>query len=238
MTRVPVGGFPYSKEEWRWSSAWFPFVGFALGIAAAGVWSALAAAGPWVASIGALTATVLLTGAFHEDGLADSADALGGAYDREKLFVILKDSRVGAFGALALVLTIVFRLCLLAELDTRAPVALVAGHTLARLGPVWLMVAMPYVTDAEAKSRLVTRASAPQGLLATALTVVCLIGLTAWSPGLAVPLCGAFLAMAGATLFCGWRFRVRAGGVTGDFLGASEQVNEVVVLLLLLLLMT
>ncbi len=259
MTRVPVGGFPYSAEEWRWASAWFPLVGLVLGTICAAVWWLVAPLGPWVAAMTVLVVSILLTGAFHEDGLADTADALGGAYDREKIFVILKDSRVGAFGALAVVISIAFRLVLLAQLGgaapgdaapaavlAAAPAALLLAHCLARVGPVWLMVAIPYVSDAAAKSRQVTRAGAAQGVFATAIGaagtgVVVAAGLSAGGGGWgliaginATAALAAFAAMALATALCGWRFRARAGGVTGDFLGAAEQVNEIVILFTIL----
>ena len=104
------------------AAAWLPLVGLVLGGACAAVWALVAPLGPWVAAMSVLVASILLTGAFHEDGLADTADALGGAHDRARIFVILKDSRVGAFGALALVISVASRLVLLAELGgaTRA----------------------------------------------------------------------------------------------------------------------
>ena len=232
MTRVPVGGFPYSATEWRWASAWFPLVGLAVGGVCAAVWGLAAPLGPWVAAMSVLVASILLTGAFHEDGLADTADALGGAYDRAKIFVILKDSRVGAFGALALVISVAFRLVLLAQLGGIAPAALLLAHCLARVGPVWLMVAMPYVSDAAAKSRQVTRAGAAQGVLATVIGVASAGSIVV--AGGAIGATAALAAMALATALCGWRFRERAGGVTGDFLGAAEQVNEIVILITVL----
>ncbi|MDE2806329.1 MAG: adenosylcobinamide-GDP ribazoletransferase [Gemmatimonadota bacterium] len=235
MTRVPVGGFPYSAQEWRWASAWLPLVGLVLGIVCAGVWWLAAPMGPWVAAITVLVASILLTGAFHEDGLADTADALGGAHDRAKIFVILKDSRVGAFGALALIVSIAFRLVLLAQLTGAAPSALLLAHCLARVGPVWLMVAMPYVGDAAAKSRQITRAGPAQGVLATATGVAVAMGVALAGGAIdSTAALAAFAAMALATAFCGWRFRARAGGLTGDFLGAAEQVNEIVILFTIL----
>lgn len=235
LTRVPVGGFPYSAQEWRWASAWFPLVGLVVGTVCAAVWWLATPLGPWVAAITVLVASILVTGAFHEDGLADTADALGGAHDRTKIFVILKDSRVGAFGALALVVSIAFRLVLLAGLAGVAPAALILAHCLARLGPVWLMVAMPYVSDAAAKSRQITRAGVAQGVLATAagVAVAGAVVLVGGAVNAAAAL-AAFAAMALATAFCGRRFHARADGVTGDFLGATEQVNEIVILFTIL----
>ncbi len=244
MTRVPVGGFPYSADEWRWASGWFPLVGLAIGGVCAAAWGVVAPLGPWVAAISVLVVSIVLTGAFHEDGLADTADALGGAYERERIFVILKDSRVGAFGALALATSIAFRLVLLAQLGdaapgrgapgtglAAAPAALLLAHCVARVGPVWLMVAMPYASDTAAKSRQVTRAGPVQGALATAIGGAAAVSVVAiGGPIGAAGVLAAFSAMGVATALCGWRFRARAGGVTGDFLGATEQVNEIVIL--------
>jgi len=108
LTRLPVGGFPFSPDELRWSSAHFPLVGAVLGAALAAVMMLSARAGTVVAATLAVSAGMLLTGAFHEDGLADTADALGGATDRDKLFVILRDSRIGSFGAAALCMALFF----------------------------------------------------------------------------------------------------------------------------------
>jgi adenosylcobinamide-GDP ribazoletransferase len=237
LTRVPVGGYPYSAAEWRWTSAWFPAIGALLGLAYAGVWAACAAtAGALVAAVLVVVASLLLTGAFHEDGLADTADALGGAYERSRVLEILKDSRIGAFGAAALVVVLLLRVALLARLGAGAPLALVLVECLSRAPSVWLMVALPYVTgDAAAKSRLVTRASWPQALVATLWPLVLLGGAAAY--GL-VPWGSAFVmacAATGAGLVCGWRFHVRAGGVTGDFLGATQQVAACALLLALVL---
>ena len=264
LTRIPVGGFPFAADEWRWASGWFPLVGLVLGTACAALWMVAAPLGPWVAAIIVIAASILATGAFHEDGLADTADALGGAYDRDRIFVILKDSRVGAFGAIALVVAIIFRLVLLAQLaevsveDHSAPfasgpsspasapvaappglpvvpAALILAHCLARVGPVWLMVALPYATGPDAKGREVARATWPQGALATVLGVAVAAGIAFSSPEIGVGgATAAFAAMAATTVVCGWRFHVRAGGVAGDFLGAAEQVGEVVILLAVL----
>jgi adenosylcobinamide-GDP ribazoletransferase len=177
---------------------------------------------------------MMLTGAFHEDGLADSADALGGAYDREKLFVILKDSRIGTFGAAALFVALGLRVVLLTQLGAAMPLALLVSQTVARTPPIWLMRALPYVTaDGESKSRLVARAKSPQAIVATLWSlglVVALVHHDALTFARAVALGGVLVAI---TLVVAWRFVVRAGGVTGDFLGATEQLAELGVLLVL-----
>jgi adenosylcobinamide-GDP ribazoletransferase len=237
LTRVPVGGFPYSDEDWRWSSGWFPFVGASLGVAQAAVWLLVDRGGALVAATVTVAASLLLTGAFHEDGLADTADALGGAFDRPRLFEILKDSRIGAFGAAALCVVLVLRIALLARLDAAAPVALVLTQCLSRAPALWLMLALPYVTnDAASRSRLVTRAALPQALLASlwpALSLASAHHLGA----LSAPEAAAMLAgVAAASVLCGLRFHARAGGVTGDFLGAAQQLADCAGLLALVLM--
>lgn len=232
LTRVPVGGFPYSRDDWRWSSAHFPMVGMLLGIVLALPAGALVPrAGAWVTAALVVAGAMLLTGAFHEDGLADTADALGGAYDREKLFVILKDSRVGSFGAAALGIVLLLRVCLLARLEVTAT-ALIVSQCLARTPPIWLMAALPYVShDAAAKSRTVARGGLVQASVASAwaaLAMGCAIARGTLGLGQAW---WCITAMVLSAVICGWRFSVRAGGITGDFLGATEQVCECAVLL-------
>ena len=173
LTRVPVGGFPYSRADWRWASGWFPLIGAALGVAEAVVFVAARRSGPLAAAALAVIAGLFLTGAFHEDGLADTADALGGAYDRENLFRILKDSRIGSFGSAALTMALILRVALLAQLADAAPVAIIATQCFSRTPPIWLMAALPYVTsDQASRSRLVTRAGWPQAALATGVAVL------------------------------------------------------------------
>jgi adenosylcobinamide-GDP ribazoletransferase len=232
LTRIPCGTVGGYDAGLRWASAWFPVVGFGLGFLASLVWVGLAGAGAGVAAVATVAVLALVTGAFHEDGLADTADALGGAYDREKVFAILKDSRIGSFGATALILVLALRIACLARLGSGAVGGLVLAETASRVFPVWLMAALPYVTAADAsRSKPVVHATAVHALVATSFTVLAAILLVAgrlvvWRP-LAI---GALLAIF-ATLVCGWRFRVRAGGVTGDFLGATQQIVNALILL-------
>ncbi len=236
LTRVPVRGLPFGRDEWRWASAWLPLTGALIGAALAGVWLALSAAGPTATAAVVLAIGAWLTGALHEDGLADTADALGGDADRERVLGILKDSRVGAYGALALALSVAVRMAALATLAGGAPVGLILAHAIARCPPVWLMAALPYVTDpATAKHRHVAGAGWPQVLVATTTGA---IGLTAAVACGAVSVTSALLVAAGAIavgVLSGRRFSARVGGITGDFLGATEQVGEAAVLLALLL---
>jgi len=235
LTRVPVGGFPYAAADWRWSSAHFPLVGAAIGALLAALWFVLAPLGASPAAALVLAASLLVTGGFHEDGLADTADALGGGYDRAKVLEILKDSRIGAFGALAVGASLLVRYALLAALGPLAPAALVASQCASRTPAIWLLVAMPYVTDeARSRSKPVTRAGVAQGAVATLWTAAILGGsVVAGRLGVVAAAAGA-AAAAAAGLICAWRFHRRVGGVTGDFLGATQQVAEAAVLIAIL----
>jgi adenosylcobinamide-GDP ribazoletransferase len=231
LTRLPVGGFPYTEEEWRWSVAHFPLVGAVLGVLLGLVDRALQPLGEFPAALGAIGASLLLTGAFHEDGLADTSDALGGAHDRDRIFVILKDSRIGAFGACALVVSIVGRAALVARLGREGAWALTIVGAVARVGPIWQLATLPYVTpDAVARSPGVARAGVVQAVVGTSFALAVTLVLAALrhvtvSRGAAV-----FAAVAVVALLSGWRYARRAGGVTGDFLGATEQLGELAAL--------
>ena len=230
LTRIPVGGFPYSRKEWAWSSAHFPLVGALLGAATGLVFAVARPVGALAAGVLAMGASMLLTGGFHEDGLADTSDALGGAFDRDKLRAILKDSRVGTYGAAALCVSIGGRAALAAALADRSVVAIVAAFAIigstARLGPVWQMVVLPYATDQGAKSRDVTRAGRTQALVATSwafagCTIAVIMGPFTWTRLLAM-----VAAQVVVTIVTGYRYLVRLGGIAGDFLGATEQLCE------------
>jgi adenosylcobinamide-GDP ribazoletransferase len=233
LTRIPIGGFPFSKEDWQWSSGYFPLVGVVLGVLHATVFLLTERAGAFAAACVAMTVGLLLTGAFHEDGLADTADAMGGTYDRTKLFEILKDSRVGSFGAVALVSVFLTKAALFARLGHSAALAMVVTQCVSRMPPIWLMATTPYVTQDEAsKSKLVTRATWKQAALASLWpSVLCYAfsQLYKWmSPMLVGTLAATCVVVA---VLCTWRFRKRVGGITGDFLGACQQVTECALLL-------
>ncbi|MEO6278050.1 adenosylcobinamide-GDP ribazoletransferase [Roseateles sp.] len=237
LTRLPVR---LSRFEPGWLNdcvRHFPLVGALVGAVGAAVLVGASHLWPaWAAAVLALAATVALTGGFHEDGLADTFDALGGVVPRDKALAIMKDSRIGSYGALALGLSLLLRAALLAVLAARpmlgAVAALLASHALARAAAVGVMVSLPYGGDAEhAKAKPLALAVAPRnfvialgwcGLLVIALAAV----------GVYVPKLGAAVAAATlvALLMRQWLKR-RLGGYTGDGLGATEQLAEIAVLL-------
>jgi adenosylcobinamide-GDP ribazoletransferase len=231
LTRIPCGKQPVGEAALYWAPAWFPVVGTMLGFVACLVFAGLERAGLMVASVATVAALALVTGAFHEDGLADTADALGGAFDRAKLFAILKDSRIGSFGATALVLVLLLRIVALAKLGPLAVGGLLVGQTISRTTPVWLMAALPYVTPTE---------SARSSQLAGSKIVHAVIASVFAAIAMGVLVLGKLLPMqfvlqslglsAIVAVLCGWRFHVRAGGITGDFLGATQQLTDATIL--------
>jgi adenosylcobinamide-GDP ribazoletransferase len=236
LTRIPAGGV-VSAAGRQWAAGWIPLVGAVLG----GIGALLLAVlqprlGGHLGAAVTIGLLLLLTGAIHEDGLADTADALGGGRDRERVIAILKDSRIGTYGALALVLCLLVRIDSLAQLQARAPAAYLLAAVLSRASMVWLMAALPYVTPANvARSAdlVMLRPGAVALASVTALGTVAVVYALGWlsTPALAT----AVATCAAITLLSGWRFYARLGGVTGDFLGAAEQLGEVGILMAVLL---
>ena len=234
-TRLPVGGFPYRREDWAWALAHLPLVGFVLGSALALAFRALLPLGRLSAAILTLAVSLVATGALHEDGLADTSDALGGATTRDQVLVILKDSRIGTYGAAALLVSIGARAALLAELGPAAWWALPLSFAGARIGPVWLVYALPYVTDPDrAKNRDVVSAGLVHALSATIWFLVFAIAAARVGDSAGVVrLLVLGVSLATVTVLSGYQYRRRAGGVTGDFLGATEQIGEIAALAVL-----
>jgi adenosylcobinamide-GDP ribazoletransferase len=231
FSRLPVGGFPYRASDWHWAPAHLPLVGAVVGGGSAaafagGAWLGL---GPLLRATLALGVAVWLTGALHEDGLADSADGLGGGSDASRVLAIMKDSRIGTYGAAALGITLLARAAAMSELPQKAWFAIVGVHVAARVPPVWLLCALPYVNDrVDAKS---------QGLFRTRpIHVIVALGWSALAAGVGGGLgwleCPAVLAAMLAPLalvpLLARYFRQRVGGVTGDLLGAAQQLGELV----------
>lgn len=243
FTRIPVTGrladwVGYSPAMLRASAAHFPGVGWLVGGLCAALAGALQHALPplpmagLVAAVLVTMASALLTGAFHEDGLADVADGLGGSLDRARALDIMKDSRIGAFGALALLLVVVLKLALLALLWSLAPAllawGLLAAHVVSRFYPLALVRTMRHVGDeGRSKSKPLADQITPGSLLAALLWAVAallLVGICAPALPLAWPVLAS-----GLMCLALWRwFQRRLQGFTGDCLGATQQLCEVV----------
>jgi len=234
LTRIPVGGFPYPPKTWEWVSIWFPLVGAFLGALQALVWVGLDGHSDPTRALVAVTVGLVVTGGFHEDGLSDSVDALGGAYDRENVMRILKDSRIGAFGALALIVALMLKVSLLVDLGALAPVGFILGQSLSRALPVMQLGMQPYARrdDPESKSRDVARSGRAQALIAAGWVAAIAWGASAWGIPTA-GIVGALVAMLVVGVALGVYFQRRAGGLTGDFMGALQQVSELGILMAL-----
>lgn len=243
MTRIPLGGFPYSSDDFRWASAHFPLVGFVIG--ALGSLPLLLAphTGTLLAAVLAVGFTIWCTGAFHEDGLADTADALGGAHSRKKIHDILKDSRIGTYGGTALCLSLLIRCISLSEIVTRTPptnwattpLLFALIHGLARTGPVGLMVGLDYVAGEGAKGSSVATGGPKQLLVALVWVLAALVVMQ--TLGFPLELLATLLGLSVTLSFVlGAWFKRRTGGFTGDFSGATEQGIEISLLLAALLL--
>ena len=233
LTRLPVGGHPYEGRTLAWAPAYFPVVGLVLGALLAGMHRMLWPLGGLADAALVMGLSLLLTGALHEDGLADTCDALGGAHDRERVLEILKDSRTGVFGACALVISLVGRMALLERLGRGAEWALPLVGCAARVAPVWQMLVLPYVSRAAAKSRNLARVRLPQALLATAWLLIAAGAAFAGRMADAARLVALFVALTAVTVLTAWRYARRVGGITGDFLGATEQLSELAALAVL-----
>jgi adenosylcobinamide-GDP ribazoletransferase len=244
LTRVPVPAWvarePWQPERLNQAVRYFPLVGAAVGLVGAAV--ALLALRLWpplVAATFAVGATCWLTAAFHEDGLADSADALFGPTTREKALAIMKDSRIGSFGAVALGLSLLLRVALLAELLRTHPLlaaaVCVAAHAAGRAAAVALMAMLPYAGDeAHAKAKPLARQVRGRDAAWAVGMGTAMLGL----PWLAAPgwlaagqALGAWLALVLLVAVLGAGLRRRLGGYTGDTLGACEQLGEILVAL-------
>lgn len=223
FTRVPCTRWAGNTEDdLNHAARYFPLVGIVVGLVAAGVfWVAAIVLPQDVAVIASMVATLWLTGAFHEDGLADTVDGLGGGWTKEQALTIMKDSRIGSYGAIALVMMMLTKFSALTHLSpAMLPVVLVAGHALSRFSAVLLIHFQVYVREAGKAKPLAQQISRGELLLAA------IFGL--------VPL--AFLqphwlwALLPVALVWGWfnrKLHQRLGGYTGDCLGAMQQLCEV-----------
>lgn len=236
FTRLPVPRWVGFEPDWLHQSArYFPAVGLLVGAVAAAAYAlAHAAWGPAVAAWVCIASTVLLTGAFHEDGWADTCDGLGGAVSRERSLQIMKDSRIGAYGAIGLVVLLGLKAATLASLPVvLAVAALLLAHTASRTAAVWLIHRLPYAGDAEhAKAKpLAQQVSAFGAGLAMGWSLAVGVALVAWNPLWWPAVLAASLAAALVTAWTSRWLRRRLGGVTGDTLGATQQLVEVAMLL-------
>lgn len=225
MTRLPVPAFRFSPELVQGAAKLFPLVGLLLG--------ALAAALAWllwphlptslVAAV-ALIALAFMTGGMHEDGLADSCDGLGAGGSKERMLTIMRDSRIGSFGALAVMFSVLLRWSALSSLPASQFYAyLIAAQVASR----WTVLPLAYFlpparADGLGKkfAGLVSRGALVLGSVLALAVLIALLRDAAWRPALAALLAGGVTAAV---------YRAKLGGITGDGFGAAIQLTEIAV---------
>jgi adenosylcobinamide-GDP ribazoletransferase len=229
LTRLPVGAptpAPGRLAEASWA---FPVVGAGVG----GIAGLAYLAAQWLgcgdlpAALLALLAGVALTGGLHEDGLADTADGFGGGADREQKLAIMRDSRLGTFGGLALIFSVALRAGALAAIGTPlfAFLALIAAHAVSR----GLLPAAMHALAPARKDGLGAEAGRPAAAVATVAAAICgLVALATLGPGRGAL---AWVVAAASVTAAAVLARRQIGGYTGDVLGAFQQIGEIVMLL-------
>jgi adenosylcobinamide-GDP ribazoletransferase len=224
LTRLPAPRVVLHEGDLARASALFPLVGLVVAaLAVAADQLVTVVLGQIVGAVVGILTVTLVTGAFHEDGLADTADGLWGGWDPSERLRIMRDSRLGTYGTVALIAVFALRFALLVPVPPRTfAVAMVCGHVLGRLAGPALVMLLPPLTDSS--SAAIAGRLGPVGRLVVAtlaiLPVVAAAGL--W----AVPT----LVVAGVVvLACATVYRRRLGGVTGDAIGATTVLIELAV---------
>lgn len=250
FTRLPVpSSVGHSDEQLRGATRYFPLVGWIVGavyglVLAAGILLLTIPHGTAIAVLLSMAAGVLLTGAFHEDGFADTCDGFGGGYTPERVLTIMKDSRIGTYGTLGLLFIMMLKffllLSLVESLFSLAPLmpvfrerplaliilALVSAHALSRFAAAMYVVSLDYVQDfdqSKAKPIAQGRLSLSEILTAATFGLLPLVFFRSWSMCLVLPV------LLAAWILLGLWFKTRIGGYTGDCLGAAQQIFEILV---------
>lgn len=236
FTRIPVPKMvDFQESELNHAAKYFPLVGILVGMVGAGAFLLAARIFPGsIAVLLSMAATIYLTGAFHEDGLADSVDGFGGGFDSERILTIMQDSRLGTYGALALFLMLFAKFQVLNTLPVQSVAyVLVAAHALSRLSAIYVMATLGYVKPSGKAKPLASKVKVSDlifatlfGLLPLALLywhlssmVVNVSGFPVLTLSWLVPVCIAWF---------WWRNKIKhwLGGYTGDCLGAMQQITE------------
>jgi adenosylcobinamide-GDP ribazoletransferase len=229
LTRIPTPRVEYSEVILNDSSRFFPLVGALLGVLSFGIYFLSQIWFPNSISILlSMIFTVLVTGGFHEDGLADSCDAFGGGYTKVKVLEIMKDSRIGSFGALGLIFILFLKFQTLSSISTQNLFfAMVLGHSWSRIVPIWIMLSLNYV-QFEGKSKPIAKEPSLGTVIFSHLTLllVCVI-MYYFEYNKYYYILPLFVFTGIFVLY----LKKRIGGYTGDTLGASQQIAEVLIYL-------
>jgi adenosylcobinamide-GDP ribazoletransferase len=246
LTRLPTPAVrDFDPSSLSQSLRYFPLVGVLVGLINVGVWWLSSLRLPAGVSIGLmLAASAVLTGALHEDGFADACDGFGGGTTPDRVLAIMKDSRIGAYGAIGVLLMLGLKWTALTALPSALfPLVVIAAHSMSRWCAVGLIWQLAYVrADGEAKSKpFAGRLSGPAWMLSGLIGIAGIAPIAAaWArcsgsasdPALGAAVLGSAAAAAAlAALLAAVYFRRRIGGYTGDCLGAAQQLAELAFLL-------
>lgn len=233
FTRLPVPAWvPWSAERLNHAARYFPLVGWVVGGIAAASWLVLAQLfPPSIAVLLSMAVTIRATGTFHEDGWADACDGLGGGWDKSQVLTIMKDSRIGSYGTVGLVLMLLAKAAALVELaaagNAAVAIALLVAHPLSRLASTSLIHTLEYVReDDTAKAKPLARR-----LSTTELAIAAAFGLLPLALLAPQPAAAALVATIAVTWRAARYFVRRLGGYTGDLLGATQQASELAIYL-------
>ena len=241
FTRIPLPrSVSHDQDSLNHALKYFPLVGWLVGGVCALTFHL--ATGFWPASVAVILSVVvgvILTGALHEDGFADSCDGFGGGWDKSQVLSIMKDPRIGSYAAIGLILILLLKVFTLIELAAQSEelvlIALLLAHSASRLLVLPLPWLLDYVRDSDdSKSHRMVAARFSGGTLAYSSLLVLLPLLFYQVPVLFYAFANAALVVFAMGLF----FKRRLGGYTGDCLGATQQVAEIVIYLSILGLWT
>ena len=228
LTRLPVPSrLAITEEELGRAAAYFPLVGVIVGGLTAGIYVlALRAVSVWVAIFIALVFAAFITNAFHEDGLADTFDGLGGGWTKERALEIMRDSRIGTYGALALIFLVLGKFAILAEMRMEQVWRwLIVAHVASRWTVLPLCRWLPYARP-EGQGKLVAKQIILSALVIGSLTFLLTLLLFPWRTALI-----AVAVTIVVTFLSGLYYKRRLGGITGDCLGATNQITELLLYL-------
>jgi adenosylcobinamide-GDP ribazoletransferase len=241
LTRLPAPALPGFQPSWLSQSArYFPLVGVLVGSINVGIWWLLGHWLPTSVSVGLmLAASLLVTGAFHEDGFADTCDGIGGGAATDRVLAIMKDSRIGAYGAIGIFFMLGVKWTALVALPPAAfPLIVIGAHMFSRWcssGLIWRLRYIRIDGDAKAKP-FADSLSAREWILSGAIGVLGIVPIAFacihQSGRFEAEALGTAVGAAAITaLIAAAYFRQRIGGYTGDCLGAVQQLTELAFLL-------
>jgi adenosylcobinamide-GDP ribazoletransferase len=226
LTRIPMPSIEFEADSLSRAVKFFPLVGLVVG---SGVVSLQMVLTPHLnrslVALILLFYLVLITGCFHEDGLADTADAFGGGWNRDQILLIMRDSRIGSYGGTALVLSLLARYLLLASLPLEHFAAyIISAHVLCRWSSLPLSYSLPPAREQDGQGARIAKLTSLPSLIFGSLCCFAVVGF-ALRRAAVTPLVVATLTVG----LSGWLYSRKLGGVTGDCFGATNQLAEIAV---------